>query len=347
MIFITLFLLALSVRNTSQKEAPPKQPPDLLLNGFTADGQIPIEYFYVDDSARGNGTHFSFSSRGMESLIAGAGKVFDRIENSLIYLTDQGLADAEAILMLLLHIPKENWIHLAMKRYITHVNNSKACVFGSMEPWVEAAAIYAGASLVYTLEYNNLTYSHPSIVTISQHGFQSFYSNETQQIGTFDVAFSISSFDHDGLGRYGDPLDPSGDLKAMQQAWQVLRPGGLLFLTLPIGPDVTIFNLMRRYGPVRLPMMLSGWTEVERLGWDEQKLVEEASWRRTYEPVFVLQKPLIETLSRVGDDIISQGIHVQVPSSDSNGNLGDADEFPEQSNQEKLKHNPSTDRIEL
>ena len=34
-----------------------------------------------------------------------------------------------------------------------------------------------------------------------------------KEIEKYDVCLSISSFDHDGLGRYGDPLDPSGDLR--------------------------------------------------------------------------------------------------------------------------------------
>ena len=33
---------------------------------------------------------------------------------------------------------------------------------------------------------------------------------------TFDSVVSFSSIEHSGLGRYGDPLDPDGDLKTMQ-----------------------------------------------------------------------------------------------------------------------------------
>ena len=29
----------------------------------------------------------------------------------------------------------------------------------------------------------------------------------------FDACVSISSYEHDGLGRYGDPLNPDGDLE--------------------------------------------------------------------------------------------------------------------------------------
>ena len=43
------------------------------------------------------------------------------------------------------------------------------------------------------------------------------------------------SFDHDGLGRYGDPINPDADLEAMQNAQRLLRPGHKMFLTVPIG----------------------------------------------------------------------------------------------------------------
>jgi hypothetical protein len=41
----------------------------------------------------------------------------------------------------------------------------------------------------------------------------------------FDVVLSISSFEHDGLGRYGDPLNPDGDMAAMRSTRRLLKPG--------------------------------------------------------------------------------------------------------------------------
>lgn len=69
----------------------------------------------------------------------------------------------------------------------------------------------------------------------------------------------------------------------------------MLFLTIPIGPDVTVWNLHRRYGNIRLPLLIeesAPWELVDRFGWDERKLVQTANWRKTYEPVFVLRKPV-------------------------------------------------------
>lgn len=52
--------------------------------------------------------------------------------------------------------------------------------------------------------------------------------------------FYICSFDHDGLGRYGDPINPVGDIVAMETVMHVLKEGGLLFLTVPIGTHIMV-----------------------------------------------------------------------------------------------------------
>jgi hypothetical protein len=48
---------------------------------------------------------------------------------------------------------------------------------------------------------------------------------------------------------------------------------------------------VHRYGSIRLPLLLDGWEVVDRVGWDDARLAAEASYLRTYEPVFVLRKP--------------------------------------------------------
>ena len=76
----------------------------------------------------------------------------------------------------------------------------------------------------------------------------------------------------------------------MRSVWRALRPGGRLLLTVPVGPDALVWNLHRRYGPARLPLLLQGWEEVERFGWEEARLTAPASTRRSYEPLFLLRR---------------------------------------------------------
>lgn len=53
--------------------------------------------------------------------------------------------------------------------------------------------------------------------------------------------------EHIGLGRYGDPLDPDGDLKAVAELKRVLALGGTLLFVVPIGAPKIMFNAHRIY----------------------------------------------------------------------------------------------------
>ena len=53
--------------------------------------------------------------------------------------------------------------------------------------------------------------------------------------------------EHIGLGRYGDPLSPDGDLKAIAELKRVLAQGGSLLFVVPIGKPKIMFNAHRIY----------------------------------------------------------------------------------------------------
>jgi SAM-dependent methyltransferase len=53
--------------------------------------------------------------------------------------------------------------------------------------------------------------------------------------------------EHVGLGRYGDPVDYDGDLKAMSELARVVAPGGALLLVVPVGQARLAFNAHRIY----------------------------------------------------------------------------------------------------
>jgi SAM-dependent methyltransferase len=53
--------------------------------------------------------------------------------------------------------------------------------------------------------------------------------------------------EHIGLGRYGDPFDPEGDLKAMAELKRVLAVGGYLLFVVPVGRPRIQFNAHRIY----------------------------------------------------------------------------------------------------
>jgi SAM-dependent methyltransferase len=58
--------------------------------------------------------------------------------------------------------------------------------------------------------------------------------------------------EHVGLGRYGDPLDPSGTRRACAELARVLAPGGNLFFSLPVGRSRVCFNAHRVHTPAQI-----------------------------------------------------------------------------------------------
>ena len=78
----------------------------------------------------------------------------------------------------------------------------------------------------------------------------------------------------------------------MRLLLRALAPGAKVILSVPVGPDRIIWNLMRIYGKDRLARLTDGYDVVERIGYDSTKLDEAPeNVLRTYEPVFVLSVP--------------------------------------------------------
>ena len=69
-----------------------------------------------------------------------------------------------------------------------------------------------GASKVTTLEYNKIQSKHPRIETLLPDEMADLV-NKGQ--ANFDGVVTYSSLEHSGLGRYGDELNPWGDLVSM------------------------------------------------------------------------------------------------------------------------------------
>jgi hypothetical protein len=55
--------------------------------------------------------------------------------------------------------------------------------------------------------------------------------------------------EHVGLGRYGDPIDAEGSQRAARELARVLKAGGRLFVSVPVGRERVCFNAHRVFAP--------------------------------------------------------------------------------------------------
>lgn len=57
----------------------------------------------------------------------------------------------------------------------------------------------------------------------------------------------MHTIEHIGLGRYGDKIDPQGDIKSMKELQRVAMRGGNILLVVPVGVPQIYFNAHRVY----------------------------------------------------------------------------------------------------
>jgi SAM-dependent methyltransferase len=67
--------------------------------------------------------------------------------------------------------------------------------------------------------------------------------------GSITSLSCLHVLEHVGLGRYGDPINPEGSRLAAMELQRVLKPGGRLFLSVPVGCERVCFNAHRVFSP--------------------------------------------------------------------------------------------------
>lgn len=60
-----------------------------------------------------------------------------------------------------------------------------------------------------------------------------------------DSLSCLHALEHFGLGRYGDPIDSKGHLKGLENIYRILKSGGRLYFSVPIGEQRVEFNAHR------------------------------------------------------------------------------------------------------
>jgi len=236
-----------------QFTVPPQQMPVELMSRYTVEGKIRIVPDYRNGiSSKTN----SFTTEQVEEYR----KMVKERQNNYYKRTDVQL-------------------YTALEDY--PIKGMSVAVVGSIKPWYEVMCLSHGA-LPTTIEYNRINNEAKQwqVLTVSEFRKDPF---------EFDAAISISSLEHDGLGRYGDPLNPEGDLDAMNDLKHTIRKDGLLFLSVPVGLDTVVWNSHRVYGAIRLPMLMKGWKVLACYDYKKRDLKKDCGRKGNHQPVFVLK----------------------------------------------------------
>ena len=239
------------IHSMFSERRPPTQMPDDLAAEFTLDHRIPTIRWYINDAV----------SRPLKWTKRQAAANYRKVEGKRKRYYGK----------------TDTYLYEALEKY--SIREKSVVIVGSESPWYECICTYYGAK-VTTVEYRQVHCDIPGLTVLTPGEFEG-------QTEKFDVVLSISSIEHDGLGRYGDSLNPTGDFEAMEQFKELLKPDGTLILAVPIGSDAVVWNAHRIYGRLRLPMLLDGWNVVDSFGFRED-LFDAELGRWDLQPVWVL-----------------------------------------------------------
>ena len=97
----------------------------------------------------------------------------------------------------------------------------------------------------------------------------------------FDLVINCSSVEHVGVaGRYGIEVGhENGDIDVMNRFADILKPDGLLIMTVPCGRDAIMTPWCRVYGLQRLPELLASFVISKEEYWVKNS---KNQWARTF-----------------------------------------------------------------
>jgi SAM-dependent methyltransferase len=114
--------------------------------------------------------------------------------------------------------------------------------------------------------------------------------------GTVHSLSSLHVIEHIGLGRYGDPVDPHGSLKAAREIVRVLAPGGRAYISVPIGRPRVQFNGQRVFSATDILSLMHG--------------------------LDLIEMAMVDTSGKFRDDVAPESVHISEVGHGSDFGLG-------------------------
>lgn len=223
---------------------PPRTIPESMEQDYTHNGTFPVSQRY----------HGQFYSGGeAREAVWTAKEIEENIKQAKVGLLRGSYGPG-----------KTARIRDFLRNHLDTIKGKHFYTIGSENPWLESLLLEAGAEHVTTIEYGAIRSEDPRISTMTPAEMRKLYLTSSMK-PLFDGGATYSSIEHSGLGRYGDALNPWGDLQAMAKAWCITREGGHMFAGVPTGSkDLVYWNSNRVYGKTRWPQLMANWEQQER-----------------------------------------------------------------------------------
>lgn len=223
---------------------PPKYPPYHLIKNFTQNGEMPIIGYYYD-AQKYSGSN-AYVAEWNNMLIK---ELVNKYNNHIPCGTYN-------------NVEQQELIRTVLNDY--DLNNKTIVVIGSELPWLEAILTTKDPKSITTIEYGKIKSKVDLMHTYTPFDFA---KDALKKNTEYDAAISFSSIEHSGLGRYGDELEPNGDIHAVEEIYCMLKKNGLFFLSIPYANKSGIlWNVHRYYGPERLKHLMANFEQIEYYG---------------------------------------------------------------------------------
>jgi hypothetical protein len=128
-------------------------------------------------------------------------------------------------------------IGISLDKLDVDLNQKKILVIGSITPWIECFLLHKGVPKVYITDINEISIQHDNIIFINENNIINH---------NFDIILSYSSIEHIGLGRYGDEIDENGDIKYMNNLYNVLNENSILIISIPVAENYLVEGFWHR-----------------------------------------------------------------------------------------------------
>ncbi len=256
---LAVCLLSLCLSSAVFAKCPPRHVPDELYDEFTMGGRIPILDWYLYEP--GSEDHPNLFTQNLID------EYIQRVKKKEAGYYGNNL---------------DSWLYEALEKY--PIVGKEVGIIGSQLPFYECVVLAYGGYPI-TVEYNKIISEDPRITTLT---VEEFNKNPRK----FDVLLSISSIEHDGLGRYGDPINPNADLEFMKKAKSLLKEDGHMILAVPVGYDTLVWTAHRVYGPLRLPLLIKEWNLIDSFGFSEKDFTGGVPYGCVHQPILYLEPAL-------------------------------------------------------